>query len=63
MVISCVRNLVLKLLNLPLKKVKKAYLMAILETNDTRLELQIPRLYPYVKQPDCHEFLRWFQEL
>ncbi|EKQ52970.1 MAG: Fe-S oxidoreductase [Methanobacterium sp. Maddingley MBC34] len=40
---------------------KKAYLIAILETNDTRLSIiNIPRLYPYVQQYGLYnEFLRW----
>ena len=40
---------------------KKAYIMAILETNDTRLSItDINRLYPYVKRYDLHqEFFRW----
>ncbi|MEN6551685.1 MAG: radical SAM protein [Methanobacterium sp.] len=40
---------------------KKAYVMAILETNDTRLSfLDIPRLYPYVKNYNLHaEFFKW----
>jgi anaerobic magnesium-protoporphyrin IX monomethyl ester cyclase len=40
---------------------KKAYLMAILETNDTRLTItDIPRLYPHVKKYGLYnEFFRW----
>jgi len=40
---------------------KKAYLMAILETNDTRLSItDINRLYPYVRRYGLQsEFLRW----
>ncbi len=40
---------------------KKAYMMAILETNDTRLSIgDIMRVYPYVKEYGLYnEFFRW----
>jgi anaerobic magnesium-protoporphyrin IX monomethyl ester cyclase len=40
---------------------KKAYIMAILETNDTRLSItDINRLYPYVKEYGLYgEFFKW----
>ena len=40
---------------------KKAYILAILKTNDTRLRLRdIPRLYPYVKEYGFFkEFIYW----
>jgi hypothetical protein len=47
--------------NFSIEERKKAYLIAILETNDIRLKLKsIPRLIPYVTKYKLYrEFLLW----